>query len=42
MHSDPAKYHFSGPAERAADARPRIQKYSPHTENASPSMMGSE
>ena len=38
MHSDPARYHFSGPAE----ARPFIQKYRPHTENARPSAMGSE
>ena len=38
MQSDPSRYHFSG----RADARPFIQKYRPHTENAKPSAMGSE
>ena len=38
MHSEPAKYHLHGEPE----ALPLIQKYRPQTENASPSMIGSE
>ena len=38
MHSEPAKYHPHG----RSDARPFIHMYRPHTENASPHMMGRE